>query len=102
MSSIKLENSKAAQNEAARRGVGIAAFEYQLPIREKLARVARLGADRCELAIPGDLTLGTAAEAAEAVAESGVRVTAVASLSKPNAPGETETDPAARGQHPVR
>jgi sugar phosphate isomerase/epimerase len=90
MSSVKPEISTIHEAETGSGGVGIAAFEYQLPIREKLARVAQLGAACCELAIPGDVTPETAAGVAEAVAESGVRVTAVASLSKPNSPGGTE------------
>lgn len=75
----------------ARRTLGIAAFEYKLPLAEKLGRVARLGADACELATPGDLTVENAAEVAETVAACGVRVSAVASLSKPNAPDGEET-----------
>jgi len=66
---------------------GVAAFEYELPLAETLARVRRLGATRCELLVPGDVTPGSSAAAAEAVAAAGVQVTAVVSRSTPNAPG---------------
>lgn len=85
--------SQAAEMMAAETGhrmLGIAAFEYQLPLREKLARVSFLGAGACELGTPGDVTVENADAVAEIVAESGVRVTAVASLSKPNAPDGAE------------
>lgn len=76
--------------EGVVRTVGIAAFEYALPLPEKLVRVAALGASTCELAVPGDVTPATAAAAAGTAAAIGVTVTAVASLSKPNAPGEPD------------
>lgn len=84
------------QSDAGRgRGVGvrmlgIAAFEYQLPLREKLAHTSSLGAASCELGFPADVTVETAASTAAVVAESGCRVTAVASLSKPNSPDGEE------------
>lgn len=74
----------------AHRAYGVAAFEYQLPLDEKLARVVSLGADCCELATPGDITTDTAASCAVAIASSGARVSAVCSLSKPNSPGGEE------------
>jgi sugar phosphate isomerase/epimerase len=74
-----------------RRTLGIAAFEYKLPLVEKLSRVVLLGAGSCELATPGDVTADSAAEVAETLAATGVRATAVASLSKPNAPDGEET-----------
>ena len=46
-----------------------------------------LGATSCELATPGDVMPATAGAVADAVGRAGVRVTAVASLSKPNLPG---------------
>jgi sugar phosphate isomerase/epimerase len=76
--------------ETGRRAIGIAAFEYPLSLREKLTRVRELGADCCELAVPGDVTVENAAAVAEELGESGVRVSAVASLSKPNSPDGTE------------
>jgi sugar phosphate isomerase/epimerase len=74
-----------------RRMLGIAAFEYRLPLSQKLSRVVRLGAASCELATPGDVTTDNAAEVAEILAATGVRATAVASLSKPNAPDGEES-----------
>jgi sugar phosphate isomerase/epimerase len=68
-------------------GAGIAAFEYGISLEDKLARVRALGATNCELAVPGDVTPDSVAAVAEAAAAAGVRVTAVASLSKPNLPG---------------
>jgi sugar phosphate isomerase/epimerase len=74
----------------ARRSFGVAAFEYQLPLVEKLARVASAGADCCELATPGDVTTANVSECAATIQASGVRVSAVCSLSKPNSPDGTE------------
>lgn len=88
--SVQERNADVGSVDTGRRALGIAAFEYPLPLREKLERVVRLGASCCELAVPGDVTVGTADSIAEAVAESGVEVTAVASLSKPNAPDGKE------------
>jgi sugar phosphate isomerase/epimerase len=87
---VRVQDAETAAAETGRRTLGIAAFEYQLPLGEKLARVSRLGADACELATPGDVTVENSRSVAEAVAASGVRVTAVASLSKPNAPDGAE------------
>jgi sugar phosphate isomerase/epimerase len=76
-----------ADRAATRPGIGLAAFEYTLPIEHKLARCQALGATACELAVPGDVSRGTAPAVADAVGGAGLSVTAVASLSKPNAPG---------------
>jgi sugar phosphate isomerase/epimerase len=65
--------------------VGVAAFEYHQPIEEAFDRVLRVGADRCELATPGNVTPETAEAVARAARERGITVTSVASLSKPNA-----------------
>lgn len=78
------------ERPASRVSCGIAAFEYELPLDQKLARVVSLGADCCELATPGDVTTATAEACAEVVAASGTRVSAVCSLSKPNSPDGTE------------
>jgi sugar phosphate isomerase/epimerase len=88
---VQEQNAGVSGADTSRNPLGIAAFEYALPIREKLARVAHLGASCCELAVPGDVSVDTADSVAEAVAASGIEVTAVASLSKPNAPDGTET-----------
>jgi sugar phosphate isomerase/epimerase len=91
VSRVRPEISRPSASFTERHALGIAAFEYKLPIQDKLARVAQLGADCCELAVPGDVTLENAAVVADALAGSGVRVTALASLSKPNSPGQTES-----------
>jgi len=97
----------AAAGATARRTLGVAAFEYRVPLDEELARGSRLGADACELATPGDVTVENAEAVAGAVAANGVRVTAVASLSKPNAPDGAETglrllEASIRCAHPLR
>lgn len=84
------QESETRGSTTRRRPLGIAAFEYRLPLDEKLARVVALGADCCELATPGDVSVENAAAVAEAVGQTGVHVTAVASLSKPNSPDGTE------------
>jgi sugar phosphate isomerase/epimerase len=66
------------------RTIGIAAFEYHRPVDEALIRVRKLGVGHCELVTPGDVTPETARSTAAVAAETGVTVTAVASLSKPN------------------
>lgn len=65
--------------------VGIAAFEYHLPAPEAFARAAALGVTRCEIVTPADVVPETVGDVAVAAKEAGVAVTAVASLSKPNA-----------------
>jgi sugar phosphate isomerase/epimerase len=66
------------------RTIGIAAFEYHVPVDEALTRARKLGVGHCELVTPGDVTPATARAVAATAAEIGVAVTAVASLSKPN------------------
>lgn len=90
MPDAPLTAAVAARSGRARPSVGIAAFEYQLPLQEKLRRVVALRADCCELATPGDVTTSSADACAETLAASGIRVTAVCSLSKPNSPGGAE------------
>ena len=89
--------AEVAQTDAANRSpasstpsLGIAAFEYQLPLDEKLRRVAALGVDRCELATPGDVTTSSAEACRDLVETAGIHVSAVCSLSKPNSPDGTE------------
>lgn len=87
MSGAGTAHAIAAAGRGIRREAGIAAFEYALALDDKLARVRALGATSCELATPGDVMPATAGAVADAVGRAGVRVTAVASLSKPNLPG---------------
>ena len=90
MTDTVARSETAASHRAGTWSYGIAAFEYDLPLGEKLARAVSLGADCCEIATPGDVTSATAEACADLIEATGTRVSAVCSLSKPNSPDGTE------------
>lgn len=79
-----------AGNKTGQAGLGIAAFEYGLPTQELLSRLQLLGVRQCELVTPGDVTPAQVADVGAAFSTSGVRVTAVASLTKLNSVDDPE------------
>jgi len=70
------------------RSLGIAAFEFKTSLREAFRRTAGHGVRHCELVTPADVTLQSLPEAADLAAEYAVAVTAVASLTRLNSPGD--------------
>lgn len=65
--------------------LGIAAFEFKRPFAEAFSLTSDLGVRHCELTTPDDITMDNVGQVAEAAARHGIAVTAVASLTKPNA-----------------
>ena len=66
------------------RPLGVAAFEFKVPLREAFRRTLSHGVRHCELVTPTDVTLASLSEASDLAEEFGVTVTAVASLTRLN------------------
>jgi sugar phosphate isomerase/epimerase len=66
------------------RTLGLAAFEFKTDPAGAFEQTAALGVQTCEIVTPADVTPATAEAVRRVADEHGVRVTAVASLSKPN------------------
>lgn len=64
--------------------LAIGMFDYDLPLDDAIERMRRLGVKRVELVSPRNVTVDNADEVRDRLADAGIAVSAVATLTKPN------------------